>query len=94
MTVNVPDELRYTDAHEWARLAAGRVVVGITDHAQEAMGDVVHVDEPRLGGHVERGEPVGEIESTKSVSEVYAPVAGTIVARNEALGAQPELVNS
>lgn len=91
----VPEELRYTREHEWVRPTDGGVVrVGITDHAQTQLGDVVFVQLPAVGDAVAPGTPVGEVESTKSVSDVFAPVAGEVVARNEALDAEPELVNS
>ncbi|HSJ44877.1 MAG TPA: glycine cleavage system protein GcvH [Euzebyales bacterium] len=89
-----PEELRYTDEHEWARVEGRRLTVGITDYAQEALGDVVYIDLPASGTRVEQGQPFGEVESTKSVSDLYAPVSGTIVERNETLESQPELVNS
>jgi len=91
--VNPPD-LRYTEQHEWARAEDNRVTVGITEYAQDALGDVVYVDLPASGTRVEKGQPFGEVESTKSVSDLYAPLSGTIVERNEALESQPELVNS
>jgi glycine cleavage system H protein len=91
--VNTPEDLRYTEEHEWARAEGSRVTVGITDYAQDALGDVVYVDLPATGTRVEQGQPFGEVESTKSVSDLYAPVTGTIVERNEALESQPELVN-
>jgi len=91
----IPDELRYTPEHEWVRAAEGSTVrVGITDFAQDALGDIVYVQLPEPGSTVEAGQPLGEVESTKSVSDVYAPVGGTVSARNEALDGQPELVNS
>ena len=71
-----PDDLRYTSEHEWARLEGGRVRVGITDFAQDALGDVVYVDLPEVGAAVQAATPFGEVESTKSVSDVYAPVTG------------------
>ena len=90
-----PDDVRYTSEHEWVRSAAGgTVVVGITDFAQDALGDIVYVDLPAVGASVDAGGPCGEVESTKSVSEIYAPVAGEIVGRNESLGSAPETVNS
>ncbi len=89
-----PDELRYTEEHEWARVEGRRLTVGITDYAQDALGDVVYIDLPANGTRVEQGQPFGEVESTKSVSDLYAPVSGTIVERNETLESQPELVNS
>lgn len=89
-----PDDLSYTEEHEWARIDGRRFTVGITDYAQDALGDVVYIDLPASGTRVEQGQPFGEVESTKSVSDLYAPVTGTIVERNETLESQPELVNS
>jgi glycine cleavage system H protein len=93
--VNIPEDLHYSGDHEWARLDAERGVVriGITDYAQDALGDVVFVDLPAVGSEVAEGAPVGEVESTKSVSEVYAPLAGTVVAVNTALADAPEQLN-
>jgi glycine cleavage system H protein len=91
--VEFPEELRYTKEHEWARAEGERVRVGITDFAQDALGDVVYVDLPEVGAKVEANQPFGEIESTKSVSDVFSPVTGTIVERNPSLGDRPELVN-
>jgi glycine cleavage system H protein len=92
--VEVPEELRYSKEHEWARAEPdGRVRVGITDFAQDALGDVVYVDLPEPGTQVTAGQAFGEVESTKSVSDVYAPVSGTVVERNGALEEKPELVN-
>ena len=89
-----PEDLRYSREHEWARAEDdGRVRVGITDFAQDALGDVVYVDLPETGTQVTAGQAFGEVESTKSVSDVYAPVSGTIVERNGALEEKPELVN-
>ncbi|MGH2675034.1 MAG: glycine cleavage system protein GcvH, partial [Actinomycetota bacterium] len=88
-----PQELRYTSEHEWATEDDGRVRVGITDFAQDALGDVVYVDIPEEGTEVQAGEPFGEVESTKSVSDIYSPVTGRIVERNVALSETPELVN-
>ena len=94
----IPKDLRYTDAHEWVRDspdgADGVIRIGITDYAQAQLGDVVFVDLPAVGDAVTAGTPCGEIESTKSVSEIYAPVSGEVVAVNGALEATPELVNS
>lgn len=91
----VPDHLRYTPEHEWVLASAeGTVRVGITDYAQTQLGDVVLVQLPLVGDSVATGDPVGELESTKSVSEVFAPVAGEVVARNDALEDSPDLVNS
>jgi glycine cleavage system H protein len=89
-----PEDLSYTEEHEWARVDGRRFTGGITDYAQDALGDVVYIDLPASGTRVERGQPFGEVESTKSVSDLYAPVTGTIVERNETLESQPELVNS
>ncbi|MEP6760286.1 MAG: glycine cleavage system protein GcvH [Sporichthyaceae bacterium] len=89
-----PEDLHYTREHEWIRSTGDMLRVGVTDYAQEALGDIVFVTLPEVGAEVTAGEPCGEVESTKSVSDIYAPVSGTIVARNEALDAAPELVNS
>jgi glycine cleavage system H protein len=90
----IPDDLRYTAEHEWVRATGENTVrVGITDFAQESLGDIVFVQLPELGSVARPGDAMGEIESTKSVSDLYAPVAGTITGRNEALDARPELVN-
>lgn len=90
----IPDDLRYTAEHEWVRVVDGGVRIGITDHAQEALGDIVFVTLPAPGTEVEAGQSLGEVESTKSVSDVYAPLSGEVVARNEVLDARPELVNA
>lgn len=91
----IPDDLRYTAEHEWVRdLGDGRVRIGITHYAQEALGDVVYVSLPEAGATVDSGQSFGEVESTKSVSEIYAPLAGEVVARNDALESRPELVNT
>ena len=92
--MNVPDDLRYSSDHEWARTTGDRIRVGITDFAQDALGDVVFVDLPNPGAAVETGGLIGEVESTKSVSEIYAPVAGEVVAVNTGLTDAPELMNS
>jgi glycine cleavage system H protein len=93
---DVPDDLKYTAEHEWVRSSEGSntVRVGITDYAQEALGDVVYVSLPEVGAAVEKGSAVGEVESTKSVSDIYAPLSGTVTARNDKLDEQPELINS
>lgn len=88
-----PDDLKYTKEHEWTKAEGGTVRVGITHFAQEALGDIVYVDLPSAGTKVIAGQPFGEVESTKSVSDVYSPVSGTITERNAALEEQPELVN-
>lgn len=92
-----PEDLKYTVEHEWVRSpgeAAGSVRVGITNFAQDALGDIVDVSLPEVGETVTAGSACGELESTKSVSDIYAPVTGEVVARNEALDATPELVNN
>lgn len=90
-----PEDLKYTEEHEWlATTESGAVRVGITDYAQDQLGDVVFVELPKVGATVEAGSPLGEVESTKSVSEIFAPVAGTVVAVNTALDDTPELINS
>ena len=90
-----PDTLRYTREHEWVGAGDGnRIRVGITAYAQGALGDIVYVTLPAVGTEVRAGEPLGEVESTKSVSDIYAPVTGTVAARNEALDDRPELVNT
>jgi glycine cleavage system H protein len=86
-------QLRYTEQHEWTRDDGELIRVGITDYAQQQLGDVVYVDLPAPGAEVEQGQPFGEVESTKSVSDLYAPVSGTVVERNETLDDRPELVN-
>ncbi len=91
----VPEELKYTQEHEWVALVgADSVRVGITDFAQTQLGDVVFVQLPEVGEQVTAGQSVGEVESTKSVSDIYVPLAGEVIGRNEALDASPELVNS
>lgn len=89
-----PDDLRYTEDHEWVRETADGVRVGITSYAQDALGDVVFVSLPKVGDEVAKGDAIGEVESTKSVSDLYSPLSGTVTAVNEALDATPELVNS
>ncbi len=91
--MNVPEDRRYTEEHEWALAEDGRVRIGITDYAQEALGDVVYVDLPKVGRRVQAGETVAEVESTKSVAEVYAPLNGAVVAVNGSLAETPELIN-
>lgn len=90
-----PGDLRYTSDHEWVRVEGeGRVRVGITAFAQNALGDVVYVSLPAVGDTVSAGDACGEVESTKSVSDIYAPVAGSVTATNPALDSSPELINS
>lgn len=92
--MNIPDDLRYTADHEWARMEDGKVRVGITDYAQDALGDVVFVSLPEVGSKVDEGGVLGEVESTKSVSEIYAPLAGEVVAVNASLSDAPEKLNA
>jgi glycine cleavage system H protein len=92
-----PADLKYTPEHEWVRESgeqAGSVRIGITSYAQEALGDIVYVQLPEAGSTVESGAAIGELESTKSVSDIYAPVGGTVVARNDNLEQAPDLINS
>ena len=89
-----PDDLKYTAEHEWVRPVGDHVRAGITDYAQEQLGDVVYVSLPEVGAAVTAGQACGEVESTKSVSDVYAPVTGVVVARNDELDQHPDLVNS
>jgi glycine cleavage system H protein len=91
--MNVPDDLRYTADHEWARLEDGRVRVGITDYAQDALGDVVFVELPAPGTKVDAGSSFSEVESTKSVSDIYAPVAGVVTEANGELTDAPQKLN-
>ena len=91
--MNIPEELRYSSDHEWARLEDGKVRIGITDYAQDALGDVVFVQVPDTGVAVEAGQSFTEVESTKSVSDIYAPVSGTIVEVNADLGDAPQRIN-
>jgi len=91
--VNVPEDRRYTEEHEWALAEDGRVRIGITDYAQEQLGEVVFVTLPKVDRRVQAGETVAEVDSTKSVAEVYAPLSGRVVAANGALAGAPELVN-
>jgi glycine cleavage system H protein len=91
--MNIPDDLRYSSDHEWARLEEGKVRVGITDYAQDALGDVVFVQVPEVGTRVEAGSQLSEVESTKSVSDIYAPVAGSVVEINDELADSPQRLN-
>jgi glycine cleavage system H protein len=92
----IPEDLKYTSEHEWVQSTGddGSVRVGITDFAQDALGDIVYVSLPEVGTEIESGSAVGELESTKSVSDVYAPLTGTVTAVNETLDGTPETVNS
>ena len=91
--MNVPESLRYSSDHEWIRVDGNRIVLGITDYAQDALGDVVFVDVPEVGTEVAIGGTFSEVESTKSVSDIYAPVSGTIAEVNADLGDAPERLN-
>ena len=92
--MKIPKELRYTASHEWARKEPdGTLSIGITDHAQEQLGDIVFVEAPQVGRKVAAGESVGVVESVKAASDIYAPVAGEVVAANADLSASPEKVN-
>ncbi|MDQ1719231.1 MAG: glycine cleavage system protein [Pseudonocardiales bacterium] len=91
----IPEDLRYTADHEWAKLIdATTVRIGITDYAQASLGDIVFVSVHEVGGSVASGDTFGEVESTKSVSDLYSPLTGTVIARNEALDTNPELLNT
>ena len=92
--MNIPDDLRYSAEHEWVRTEGGRARVGITDYAQDALGDIVYVELPTVGTELAVGAKLGEVESTKSVSDLYAPVSAKVLAVNEDLDASPELVNT
>ena len=90
----IPSDLRYSNDHEWAKANGDIIRIGITDYAQDALGDVVFVDLPKVGAEIAAHGTVGEVESTKSVSEIYAPVGGTVTAVNSTLSSSPEFVNS
>ncbi|MBO8125617.1 MAG: glycine cleavage system protein GcvH [Firmicutes bacterium] len=89
----IPSDLRYTKEHEWVRVSGKRAIVGITDHAQKELGDVVFVDLPDIGQEVVKGNDFAVVESVKAVSDIYAPVSGTVVEVNETLQDNPELIN-
>jgi glycine cleavage system H protein len=91
--MNVPDDLKYTREHEWARVKGSRVTVGITDFAQDQLGDVVFVELPSVGDEVKKGEAFGVVESTKAVSDLFAPVSGKVVEVNDPLVDAPETIN-
>ncbi|WP_375003666.1 glycine cleavage system protein GcvH [Aeromicrobium sp. CTD01-1L150] len=90
----IPEDLHYSEEHEWVRLEDGVAVIGITDFAQDQLGDIVYVDLPEAGEQVEAGTVIGELESTKSVSDVFSPLSGEVLTRNEALDGAAEVVNS
>lgn len=92
--MSVPADLQYTAEHEWLRVDGDQATIGITEHAADALGDVVYVDLPAVGSTVTAGEPCGEVESTKSVSDLYSPVTGEVVAVNEGLAADTSVVNT
>jgi glycine cleavage system H protein len=91
---NVPEDLHYSKDHEWVRVEGDEAIIGITDYAQNSLGDVVYVELPKAGDKFAASEPFGSVESVKAVSEVFTPIAGTIVAINESLADEPEKVNS
>ncbi len=90
----IPEDLHYSEEHEWVRVEEDIAIVGITDYAQEALGDIVYVQLPAAGESVEAGTVIGELESTKSVSDVFSPISGEVVARNESLDGAPEVINT
>ena len=90
---NYPEEFRYTKEHEWVKVEGGAGTVGITDHAQKELGDIVYVDLPKVGAKVEKGKSLGSVESVKAVSDIYSPVSGEVVAINETLTSAPEKLN-
>ena len=92
--LSIPEDLRYSEQDEWARGDGERIVVGITDYAQQQLGDVVFVELPEVGRRIEAGEPFGVIESVKAVSDLYAPISGEVIEVNEQLADRPELVNA
>jgi glycine cleavage system H protein len=94
MADNIPENLKYTKEHEWARVEGNRVVVGVTSHAQEALGDVVYVELPKVGSTVTAGKQFGVIESTKAVSDLFSPLSGKVVKVNDALTSNPQTINS
>ena len=92
---NIPADLKYTKEHEWVRdLPSGNISMGITDFAQGALGDIVYVQLPKIGEQITSGKVCGEVESTKSVSEIFAPVSGKVISINDSLSNSPELINS
>ncbi|NOK36789.1 glycine cleavage system protein GcvH [Corallococcus exercitus] len=94
MSDNIPQDLKYTKEHEWARITGRTIVVGVTAHAQESLGDVVYVELPKLGATLTEGKNFGVIESTKAVSDLFAPISGTVVKVNDELTGNPSLINS
>lgn len=92
--MELPGDLKYTKEHEWARIGDGKAVIGITDHAQEELGDIVFVELPEAGSEVEQNQTFGTVESVKAVSDLYSPLSGAVVEVNGALQDEPELINS
>jgi glycine cleavage system H protein len=88
-----PEEFRYTKEHEWVKAEGGAGIVGITDHAQQELGDIVYVDLPKVGATVEKGKSLGSVESVKAVSDIYSPVSGEVIEINELLTTKPEKLN-
>ena len=91
--MSYPEDLRYTKEHEWVRVAGDVGTIGITDHAQKELGDIVYVDLPKVGAHIEQGNSLGSVESVKAVSDIYSPVSGEVIEVNESLAQAPEKLN-
>ena len=91
--MSYPEDLRYTKEHEWVRIAGDVGTIGITDHAQKELGDIVYVDLPKVGAHIEQGKSLGSVESVKAVSDIYCPVSGDVTEVNESLAQAPEKLN-
>jgi glycine cleavage system H protein len=91
--MSYPEDLRYTKEHEWVRIAGDVGTIGITDHAQKELGDIVYVDLPKVGAHIEQGKSLGSVESVKAVSDIYSPVSGEVTEVNETLAQAPEKLN-
>jgi len=91
--MSYPEDLRYTKEHEWVRIAGDMGTIGITDHAQKELGDIVYVDLPKVGAHIEQGKSLGSVESVKAVSDIYSPVSGEVTEVNESLAQAPEKLN-
>jgi glycine cleavage system H protein len=91
--MNYPEDLRYTKEHEWVHIAGDVGTIGITDHAQKELGDIVYVDLPKVGAHIEQGKSLGSVESVKAVSDIYSPVSGEVTEVNETLAQAPEKLN-
>jgi glycine cleavage system H protein len=89
-----PENFHYTKEHEWVRVDSGTAVVGITDHAQQELGDIVYVDLPKVGASLEKGKTLGSVESVKAVSDIYAPVSGEVIEVNDGLASAPEQLNA